>query len=359
MIDYFAEIDGPQSINNGKLGRTLYKGGGKGKKPEYAAMRPANVTTGFGKAIADPETGNYSYKLNPRLAEMRDYFYGGANDYIENQGAQQQLFGQDLANYGQGKFEQATQYDLPTLTGNYYNQQQDIMARQRAENDARLSDQMFSTGRMGYGQGVSGGYINPQQFALQKAREEQNAQLYLGAEDRARSIQQGDINLGLGLYGQGQGLQTSPYATAASIFGLGTDIEQLGAKSLDYGMNALQFQAQQQQNQQKYNNAKAAASGGKGGLGSAISGGIQGFATGGWGGALGGALGGATGIPGLSAIGGGLDLGSWTNPFSSVTSAVSGFGGMGSQMDAFGSGYSSLLGGNAIAPNYSIGPKWI
>lgn len=272
MIDYFAEIDGPQSINNGKLGRTLYKGGGKGKKPEYAAMRPANVTTGFGKAIADPETGNYSYKLNPRLAEMRDYFYGGANDYIENQGAQQQLFGQDLANYGQGKFEQATQYDLPTLTGNYYNQQQDIMARQRAENDARLSDQMFSTGRMGYGQGVSGGYINPQQFALQKAREEQNAQLYLGAEDRARSIQQGDINLGLGLYGQGQGLQTSPYATAASIFGLGTDIEQLGAKSLDYGMNALQFQAQQQQNQQKYNNAKAAASGGKGGFMSGLGG---------------------------------------------------------------------------------------
>jgi hypothetical protein len=146
------------------------------------------------------------------------------------------------------------------------------MARQRAENDARLSDQMFSTGRMGYGQGVEGGYINPQQFALQKAREEQNAQLYLGAEDRARAIQNADITQGLGLYGQGQGLQTSPYATAAGIFGLGTDLEMLGSKSLDYGMNALQFQAQQQANQQAYNNARAASSGGKGGIGGAIGG---------------------------------------------------------------------------------------
>ena len=38
MRDYFAELDGPQSIDNGKLGRQLHKGAKTPKAPDYKAL---------------------------------------------------------------------------------------------------------------------------------------------------------------------------------------------------------------------------------------------------------------------------------------------------------------------------------
>ena len=51
--DYFPELDGNQSIDNGKMGRKLYKGGGGGSSTTTQTIDPAilpYITYGLGEA---------------------------------------------------------------------------------------------------------------------------------------------------------------------------------------------------------------------------------------------------------------------------------------------------------------------
>lgn len=326
------------------------------KKPKVARLelKPTQVNTGFAQGNFDPRTGIAGYELNPELAAMRDIFYGGANDYLGNNLENSSMFGQGVSGYGQDRFTQAAQYDIPQIAKDWYRGNQALMADDRAQEESRLADTLFKTGATGNAVGMQGGYVNPQQFALLKAREQANAGLSLQSEDRARNIQTNDMNLGLSLFGQGQNLQTSPYAAASGIFGLGTGIEGLGMDTLNATSNFAQqqmgIQQALQQNQQAINNSKA---------------------KGGFGGALGGLLSSPIGQAGMNwatgGISGGLQGMMSGNPFSAVSSAISSWspfasagniGGVGDMMSSYGSGYSSLLGGNTIAPNYSIGPTW-
>ena len=109
----------------------------------------------------------------------------------------------------------------------------------------------------------------------------------------------------------------------ANIFGLGTNIEALGFKPLDVGMQALNAQLMQQQMAQAAENAKA--KGGKGGglLGTIANVGLN-YATGGGFGAasaLGNTIMGSSPSSGISGLLGGIGwgnanvdtpLGSWT-----------------------------------------------
>lgn len=303
---------------------TLWGGdsGGKGgDTPDAIPILPARVNTGFGSARVDPQTGRYSYTLNPRLAAMRDIFYGGAQEFVPNQ--EQIQFAQGVSNQGMGLFGQGSQLlnqalatDTAGLGQKYYSDIQNLMATDRAEEEARLANTLFKTGRTGVGTGVQGGYVNPEQFALLRARELANQQLAIQAEDLGRGRRAQDVGFATGL--QGQGLQqfgagfqagATPYQTAASVFGLGTGIEQLGFAPLNVGMQALNAQLMQQQMQQQYENAKA-ASGGKGGLGGLISTGLDIYgATQGFPG-LGSTISGSSPSSGLSGIFGG---GGWGN----------------------------------------------
>jgi hypothetical protein len=258
---------------------TLWGGGGKGgDTPDYVPVRPANVSTGFGTAIADPEKGRYNYTLDPRLAAMRDIFYGAAPQFMPT--AQEQQFARDVSQQGMGIFGQGQEFLNQALgmnTGDvaqrYYSDVQNLMAGDRAEEEARLANTLFKTGRTGAAVGVQGGYVNPEQFALLRARELANQQLGIQAEELGRSRREADVGFGtrlmgtgLGTIGSGQQVAASPYLTMASIFGLGTGIEGLGLKgSLGTAMQAVNAQLAQQQRAQEYENAKA-ASGGKGGL---------------------------------------------------------------------------------------------
>jgi hypothetical protein len=172
------------------------------------------------------------------------------------------------------------------MTSDYYNQQQDILRDDRDIEEAQLQDRLFGSGRLGYGTGTTGGYINPQQYAMQKARETANAQLLLGAEDRARGIQNSDITRGLGMIDAENSLRMNPYQQASTLFGIGTGIEGLGFKNLEavsqFAPMQMQWQQAQQANQQARNNAKA--SGGMGGLfGGLVNTGLNYATGGGWG----------------------------------------------------------------------------
>lgn len=282
--DYVAELDGNQSVNNGKLGRQLAKGGGKGDKPKSVAVIPATASTGFGTATANPMTGQYGYTLDPRLAAMRDVFYGGAQDFLPTE--EQQAFAQQVGGQGQGLFGTGSDFLNQALAVNpqevgqqYYSDVQNLMRDDRATEEARLADTLFRSGRSGAATAYGGGYLNPEQFALLKAREQANQRLAIDAETLGRQRQAGDVQfaqglqgLGLNQYGAGQDLRMQPYAQANQLFGYGTGIESLGFQPLNIATGAIQAQLALQQQQQAAENAKA--SGGKGGglLGGVVQG---------------------------------------------------------------------------------------
>lgn len=268
------------------------------KKPKVARleMKPTTVTTGFATGNYDPRTGNVGYTLNPELAQLRDIFYGATDEFLPTE--QQQQFAQQVGDTGRGLFSSATGMSIPQMTQDYYQTQQDILRRDRDLESARLADQQFGTGRLGFGVGTQGGYINPQQYALQMARENQNAQLLLGAEDRARNIQANDLQRALGLLDAESSLRTMPYQQANSLFGLGANIEGLGEGVLNdvgqFGQLQQTWQAALQQNQQAINNAKASG-GFLGGLGGTLLNAGLNYATSGFGNALGSSLGSSLG----------------------------------------------------------------
>lgn len=260
-----------------KLGKHLTTFEGGNDEAEYIPMKPAKVTSGFGTAVADPESGKYKYTLDPRLAAMRDIFYGATGQFMPS--AEQQQFAKQVSQGGMGLFGTGQEYLNQALAINpqevgqqYYRDIQDLMAMDRAEEEARLASTLFKTGRTGVGAGVEGGYINPEQFALLKAREQANKQLGIEAEQLGRSRQMSDIGLGQQLmgsgltqYGAGYQAGATPYQTMAGLFGLGTNIESLGFQPLQIGMQALPIHGQIQAGRQAVENANA--SGGKGGAG--------------------------------------------------------------------------------------------
>jgi hypothetical protein len=263
-------------------------------KPKVAKleMKPTTVTTGYGTGSYDPRTGQVGYTLSDPLAQMRDIFYGASQQFLPSQ--EQTDYATGMNQYAMNLFGNATGRDIGQQTSDYYNQQQAILAPERERESARLADTMFASGRTGYGAGTQGGYLNPQQFALAQARENQNAQLLLGAEDRARALQQQDIQQALGLGDASSALMMRPYDQASGLFGLGANLEGLGMNTLNtvggFAPLQQQWQGALQQNQQSINNAKASG-GFMGGLGgSLLSAGLN-YATGGLGSSLGSTLG--------------------------------------------------------------------
>jgi len=201
-----------------------------------AEFSPYNVTTGFGTSAFDKGAKTATYTLDPRLASFRDILYAAGEAAIPD--PSQIKFAEDVGAYGQGLFSQAAGLDVDQMTKDYYNKQIRLLQPQRTAQDIQLSEDLFQSGRTGLGVSLDrGGYVNPEQYSLLKAREEANLGLMLGAEDRARGIQTADIQRALGYYGLGQELRTTPYQTASGLFGLGSNIEQLGLVPLQYGID--------------------------------------------------------------------------------------------------------------------------
>ena len=277
--------------------------GGGDSAPEYQ-FKPTTVTSGTGTANYNPATGSVSASLNPQLQQLQSYFYNQALGNLPNQ--QDFGFGQQVSQYGQGLFGQAANMNTGQMARDYYNQQQSLLAEPRAAEEARLAETLFRTGRTGAAQGVQGGYVNPEQFALLKAREGQNAQLALGSEDRARQIQADQLKQALGYYGAGQEAQMSPYAQLNQILGYGTGIGNIENTLLGNLQNFGQLTNQAQGAQ--YNAALNSYNANN-------SGGIFGTLLSGLGSGLGAGLGGPLGA----------GLGKWAGSlFSSTTPATSG-----------------------------------
>lgn len=242
-------------------------GGGSGTSATAGGFVPYGITTGYGSSSIDPTAHTATYNLTPDMAARRDAFYAASKGAMPNQ--TQLDFANSNINTARGLFDNASSMDLNQMTSDYYNQQQDILQPGRDLESSRLNDLMFSRGTIGAGVGVAGGgYVNPQQYAAQMARENENSRLLMGAEDRVRGIQGDMFTQANSLYGLGQDYLTQPYDTANKLFGYGTGIENLGMDTMTTGMNVgLGVQASNQKsiglnadiNQQNYLNGLRAS----------------------------------------------------------------------------------------------------
>jgi hypothetical protein len=229
------------------------------KKVDTQAMKfnPYALTTPMGSSYFDEKTKTGGYNLSPELQGMWEQYLGGAQSALPSE--QQTAAAQELSNYGLGMWDKAANLDTEGMTRDYLAGQIGLLEPSRAQESSRLNDLQFSRGTMGQGIGMGGGYVNPQQYALAMAREQQNAQLATTAEDRARAIQSDELQRALGFYGMGQELAVQPYAQSANILGYGTALQQSALPALTYGLQAGQSsasaganiaQAQNQQNAQ-------------------------------------------------------------------------------------------------------------
>lgn len=210
------------------------------KAIEAAKFKPYSVTTGFGTSNFNTDAGTAGYSLDPRLAAFRDTFYSGAQGMAPTQA--QTDYTNRVSQYGMDLFDRAANLDTGQIARDYYNQQQNLLNPMRMQENVTLGDTLFKTGRTGAGVGMTNlagqtGYVNPEQFALLSARENQNAQLAMNSTDRARQMQIDDLNKALGYYGRGQELKATPYNNMNTLFGYGANIERLGLTPLEAGLN--------------------------------------------------------------------------------------------------------------------------
>lgn len=242
---------------------------GDGPDFSQAQFKPYSVTTPFGSTSTKGR--KITANLSPEIQALYDRYLSGAMGTMPSE--TDLAFGDRISQAGQGLFDQylgrlneALNYDVNKETQDYYNQALDMLQPQRAQENVDLADQLFKTGTMGLGTGVEGGYVNPQQFALLKARENANAGILLNAQDRARAIRNEAIDRAtqgltgsLGLFGTGANIAPTLFGASQGIAGgamnlatpLGQQIGyglQAGQARANAGANIAQMEQQQQQN---------------------------------------------------------------------------------------------------------------
>jgi len=213
---------------------------------EQAKFRPVGVTTRFGQSNFGFSPEGYltsaGYTVSPELQAYQNRLsglQGGAltqaeqaqGQYAPLQGAAQNLFG-----LGQQYLQQTPEQ----VAQQYMTNQQALLAPSRDVESARLSNQLFNTGRGGLSvaQGGNLGAANPEQQALANARAMQDLQLAAQAQQAGQQ----QTLFGAGLFGQGANLlggyqqgQIGALSPFQAYLAANQGIESLGQAPLDIG----------------------------------------------------------------------------------------------------------------------------
>jgi hypothetical protein len=286
--------------------------------------KASDIYSTTGSAVGGPG-GSVTTSLSPELQQFYDVYLREATKNLPT-GASQD-FANQVAQYGQSMFGNAANLNTGAMTNDYYNQVLQGLEPGRLQENVNLGNTLFTQGRTGLGVGYGGGgYVNPEQFSLLKAREQANAGIYLSAQDRARQIQQEQLKGGIGYVGLGSDLKTAGYALPTSLFGTGVQLGQINNPLINPSLAGGQYvTGVNTQNAQYQNQANLAD---------------QAF----WGGLI------------SSAVGATNPLGKFSNLFGSTPATGGGMGGGGmggnTGMISSGFGYGSQ---NPIGYNFNAG----
>ena len=215
----------------GKAAQKGYQAAG-----DQAQFKPWNVSGSyFGDADFDFEKNTASYELSPELIKLRDMFMTPALEGVDTTDVAN---GEYFKNQGLEMFKNALGQDITKKGGDYYNELQTMMAPGRAQNEQRLANNLFASGRMGQGSATfeGGGYANPERLEYLTALNREDNRLGVASMDKARTERYEDMAKGLGYYGTGNDLRMQPYNDVYSLFGMGSGVETSGQNPFKLGM---------------------------------------------------------------------------------------------------------------------------
>ena len=189
----------------------------------------------FGDANFDYQNNTASYNLSPELTQLRDVFMNQALAGPDQAGIDD---GNYIKNAGRSMFDEAYNRDISKDAGKYYTDMQSLIQPGRAQNEQRLANNLFASGRMGHGTVAheGGGYLNPERMEYLTAMNREDNQMAFDARDKAKSEQLADMSTGLGYYGLGNDLRMQPWNDVYSLFGMGSGVESTGMKPFEMGM---------------------------------------------------------------------------------------------------------------------------
>lgn len=156
---------------------------------EAAQFKPYSVTTGFGRGFFDTEGRTAGYELDPALVAYRD--------------ALMSLGAQALPE----------QIDTGAQAQQYYDELQAMQAPLRAQEDVRMRQSLFGSGRLGMrlageAAGTGGGdMVQPDIFGTQKARALADTAMAQQARQQALNELDAQIARGTGLMQTGFGVE--------------------------------------------------------------------------------------------------------------------------------------------------------
>lgn len=242
-----------------------------GDQPDFsqAQFKPYSVTTPFGSTSTKGR--NISANLSPELKALYDSYLSGAMGAMPSE--EDLAFGQRISRTGQnlfdqylGKVNEALNYDVDKETQDYYEKTLAMLQPERDMEASNLADILFKTGRTGAGVSMGEGYVNPEQYALLKARENANAGIFLNAQDRARAIRTENLdrilqglNTSVSMFGTGASVAPSLFGGSQGIAGGAMNMATPLGQQIGYGLQAGQARANAganiaQMEQQQYTN---------------------------------------------------------------------------------------------------------
>lgn len=166
------------------------------KMQEMAQFKPYGIKTGVGQTFFDQATGQAGVSLSPEMQAYQQGLFGQASQAAQGIAATP---------------EQAAQQ--------YMQQQMGLLQPGRQAEDIALRQQQLNTGRIGLGIASeaagagTGGMVNPEQFARDRARAQADAQIAANATQAGQTQAANQLALSKGLFGA---------ALAPESFGLDT-----------------------------------------------------------------------------------------------------------------------------------------
>jgi len=199
-----------------KLGEAQDRMSEAGEKAwERGQYKPYGVTSGAGTASF--KDGQASYSMDPRYRAQQEQMFG---------------LGTSALNRAGGSYDD--------LASDMYNRQRNIGAGGRMAEATELGSRMFGAGTGGLrvgGEALGGaagsGMMSPDGYGFARAFAQQDAIDRNNSFNQAQQQRAADINLGTGMFSQGQGMD----ANAMAMIGLGGD---LGSQQSAANNNAMQ-----------------------------------------------------------------------------------------------------------------------
>lgn len=195
---------------------------------ESARFKPYGVTTGFGSSYFNPVTQQAAYQLDPALAAYRDTNLTGAAMVADQLGA--------------------TGLDPTQQAQNYYNQAQNIMAPQRAQQQTQMQQDLFGSGRLGMrlageasGAGRDTGMYQPDALGYNRAQELANQKLAMDSRTMAQQEIDQMIARSQGMFSYGMGVEEmgmTPLRLGAELGGMASSAGANAGSLMQSGLNA-------------------------------------------------------------------------------------------------------------------------